>query len=400
MGEKTDRGIKDATKFLGNMFKKDDGAEAAANDGGNANAPAGSTPSAKPSASANKPATNLAHGFTDKQAHYREVPWSNLPLSARKANKVIGYDKAMWDAGTALPVDTKAWTKLPAFVKTACTTLGWDEVSWDAKYQGTAWSQLPAHVQRAAETLGWSEKQWDADSRANVALTAKGWGGFTEEEKRCLHVMGYYVHNWGRTKPVAVPVATAVPAPAPRPVAESDPEPVAEPAAAPSTKEEGNFAGFTDREAHYEDVKWSKLNLAQRKAAKDLDYDKASWDKQTWCEIDDWHWWDLEDWHKKAVATLGWTEGAWEHYAHGSWGDMPDHARRAATTLGWTEEKWDDDWGWGDVCHKDWRKLSKEEQRCLHVLGYYKLTWGGYESGSESESSSSESESSSSSGDY
>ena len=282
MGEKTDRGIKDATKFLGNMFKKDDGAEAAANDGGNANAPAGSTPSAKPSASANKPATNLAHGFIDKQAHYREVPWSNLPLSARKANTAVGYDKASWDARSALPVDAKAWAKLPAFVKTACSR---------------------------------------------------------------------------------------------------------------GKKKEGNLAGFTDREAHYEDVKWSKLNLAQRKAAKDLDYDKASWDKQTWCEIDDWHWWDLEDWHKKAVATLGWTEGAWEHYAHGSWGDMPDHARRAATTLGWTEEKWDNDWGWGDVCHKDWRKLSKEEQRCLHVLGYYKLTWGGYESGSESESESSSSES-------
>ena len=44
-------------------------------------------------------------GFTDKQAKYEDVTWSKLPLSARKAAKVIGFEQKTWDEKEWLPID-------------------------------------------------------------------------------------------------------------------------------------------------------------------------------------------------------------------------------------------------------------------------------------------------------
>ncbi|KAL7519860.1 hypothetical protein ACHAWF_000254, partial [Thalassiosira exigua] len=95
------------------------------------------------------------HGFTDKQAKYEDVQWAKLPLSARKAAKVIGFEQASWDGAEWLHIDDKHWHDLTPEEKTACETLGWDEISWDKKYEGTYWKDLPKHVQKAAEKLGW-----------------------------------------------------------------------------------------------------------------------------------------------------------------------------------------------------------------------------------------------------
>eukprot|EP00578_Thalassiosira_sp_NH16_P016736 CAMPEP_0181116178 /NCGR_PEP_ID=MMETSP1071-20121207/21813_1 /TAXON_ID=35127 /ORGANISM="Thalassiosira sp., Strain NH16" /LENGTH=334 /DNA_ID=CAMNT_0023200407 /DNA_START=48 /DNA_END=1052 /DNA_ORIENTATION=- len=333
MGETTDRG-----KFS-NMFKKDDGgAKPDAADGNGDDA---------------GKASNLAFGFTDKQAKYIDVPWSNLPLSARKANKVLGHDRDSWDARKVLPIYSKSWADLDESARTACETLGWDEASWDDQYHGTEWAKLPSHVQRAAGTLGWTGGTWDYDSRANVVLTKK-WGKLTDEERRLLNVMGNHAHNWDAASKA-------------RP---SAPGPKAEPAAANNKK----LFGFTDREAHYEDVPWSRLPLAQRKAAKTLGYTPDSWDAQEWCDDTDVHWWDLEGEVKDACDTLGWTEKSWTKYEGYYWEDLPEHAQRAATKMGWDREKWDDDWD-VDCWHKGWESFSDEEKRCLHVMGWYRLKW-------------------------
>lgn len=345
MGETTDRG-----KFS-NLFKKDDG---------------GAKPGA---ANGNKPASNLAFGFTDKQAKYIDVPWSNLPLSARKANKVLGHDQSSWDAKKELPIYSKSWADLDDKARTACATLGWDEASWDKQHHGTEWAKLPSHVQRAAGTLGWTGGTWDYDSRANMVFS-KEWGKLTEEERRCLNVMGNHAHNWdaARASPSAAGPGPAAPKPTPSTAA---PEPKPESAAASNKK----LFGFTDREAHYEDVPWSRLPLAQRKAAKTLGYNPESWDAQEWCDATDVHWWDLRGEVKKACETLGWTEKSWTKYEGGYyWKDLPVHVQRAATRMGWDKEKWDDDWD-VDCWHKGWESFSEEERRCLHVMGYYRLTW-------------------------
>mmetsp|Transcript_27195 Transcript_27195/g.56646 ORF Transcript_27195/g.56646 Transcript_27195/m.56646 type:complete len:186 (+) Transcript_27195:211-768(+) len=133
-------------------------------------------------------------GFTDKQAKYMDVPWSKLPLSARKAAKAIGYEQASWDHKEWLPIDDNDWWDLSTEEKAACERLGWDSQSWDDKYEHTSWADMPNHVQKAAGKLGWSQEQWDDDW--DVPSWHKGWGEFTKEEQRCLHVMGYFIHSW------------------------------------------------------------------------------------------------------------------------------------------------------------------------------------------------------------
>ncbi|KAL7461833.1 hypothetical protein ACHAXS_002234 [Conticribra weissflogii] len=83
-------------------------------------------------------------GITDKQAKYQNVTWSKLPVSARKAAKVLGFEEHQWDEaiGTdAHPhhpppphikhVLDRPWKDLTEEQRSACETLGWDEASWD-----------------------------------------------------------------------------------------------------------------------------------------------------------------------------------------------------------------------------------------------------------------------------
>ena len=133
-------------------------------------------------------------GFTDKQAKYEDVPWSKLPLSARKAAKVIGFEEKSWDNKEWLDIEDYHWAELSSEQRTACETLGWDHDSWDNKYEHKHWSDLPAHVKLAAEKLGWNKEKWDDDW--DVPSWEKEWTEFTPEEQRCLHVLGYYVHTW------------------------------------------------------------------------------------------------------------------------------------------------------------------------------------------------------------
>jgi len=133
-------------------------------------------------------------GFTDKQAKYEDVTWAKLPLSAKKAAKVIGFEKASWDSKEWLDIDGKHWEDLTNEERTACETLGWDKTSWDHKYGHASWADMPVHVQKAATKLGWSQEMWDDDW--DVPAWHKDWEEFTSEEQRCMHVLGYYVHSW------------------------------------------------------------------------------------------------------------------------------------------------------------------------------------------------------------
>lgn len=140
------------------------------------------------------PSNKSNFGFTDQQAKYEDVTYSNLPLSARKAAKAIGFEEKTWDEAEWIAIDDKHWADLTDEEKTACETLGWDAISWDDKYENQAWEDMPEHVQKAAETLGWDQEKWDDDW--DVETWDKSWADFTEEEKRCLHVLGYYVQSW------------------------------------------------------------------------------------------------------------------------------------------------------------------------------------------------------------
>jgi len=150
------------------------------------------TPAAQ--AAAANPFGAKKFGFANKEAKYEDLKWSKLPLRARVAAKAIGFEEESWDNAEWVAIEDKWWEDLTEDEKKACETLGWDQHSWDEKYEGQAWSDLPKHVQKAAGKLGWDQEKWD-DSW-DVDTWEKSWADFTPEEKRCLHVIGYYSHTW------------------------------------------------------------------------------------------------------------------------------------------------------------------------------------------------------------
>ena len=173
----------------GNIFAK-----MFSNDEDEADQQAAPAAASKPKPMGGNPLASKKHSFTDKQAKYEDVKWSKLPLSARKAAKAIGFEEKSWNDAEWLHIDDKHWWDLTPEEKTACETLGWDSVSWETKYEDQAWKDMPKHVQKAAEKLGWTEQTWDEDW--DTPTWHKGWSDFTDEEKRCMHVLGYYVHTW------------------------------------------------------------------------------------------------------------------------------------------------------------------------------------------------------------
>jgi hypothetical protein len=136
----------------------------------------------------------ITYGFTDKDAKYEDVPWADLPPLARRAAESIGFDESTWDGKEWLPIDDKHWWDLNEDELKACEDLGWTKDSWNTKYEGVYWKSLPEVVKRACERMGWNQVNWDEDW--DIECWDKYWDEFDDEEKRALHVLGYYVHTW------------------------------------------------------------------------------------------------------------------------------------------------------------------------------------------------------------
>merc|ERR1712238_123655 len=132
--------------------------------------------------------------FTDKQARYEDVMWGDLKDSAREAAEGLGYDEETWDAREWFDIDDKHWRDLSKEERAACKALGWDRNAWE-RYENVKWPDLPNYVMRAAKKMGWNRKDWNrGEWNENYE---REWEDFEEEERRCLHVLGYYVHTWG-----------------------------------------------------------------------------------------------------------------------------------------------------------------------------------------------------------
>jgi len=132
--------------------------------------------------------------------------------------------------------------------------------------------------------------------------------------------------------------------------------------------------GFTDKQAKFEDVKWEALPQPAREAAEAIGYEEGSWDDGELLDISDKHWRHLDKEERKACTTLGWNRKSWDRYKLIKWQELPDHAKKAAKKMGWNRKDWNqgnDNENW----EKGWGEFDEQEQRCLHVLGYFVNTW-------------------------
>jgi hypothetical protein len=124
--------------------------------------PTPATATAAPTTEAAPTTTNKeTKEFSDKDAKYEDLPWAKLPISARKAAMVIGFDQESWDSKKWLPIDDKHWEDLTPEELKACESLGWSKDSWNTKYSGVYWKDLPNVVKRACEKMGWDQVKWD-----------------------------------------------------------------------------------------------------------------------------------------------------------------------------------------------------------------------------------------------
>ena len=109
-----------------------------------------------------------------------------------------------------------------------------------------------------------------------------------------------------------------------------------------------------------------------------LGYDESSWNGNEWrCDE---HWWDLSADQRGAVETLGWTEQAWEYqYEETAWKDLPANVKKACRKLGYDASTWDeteeDDDKYPSIMEMEWSDFTKEEQKCMNVLGYTQQMW-------------------------
>jgi len=132
--------------------------------------------------------------FTDRQAKYEDVVWGTLPSAKQMAAEILGYDEDTWDGNEWLDLDDLHWRGLSAEQVRALKALGWDRYAWD-RYEYVKWQDMPKHAHRAARKLGWTRKDWNhGEDNENWD---REWEDFDEEERRCLHVLGYYEHTWG-----------------------------------------------------------------------------------------------------------------------------------------------------------------------------------------------------------
>ena len=61
--------------------------------------------------------------FSDKEAKFEDIPWAKLPISSRKAAKVIGFAQESWDGKEWLGESYFSLIHFRVFFKNACIKL-------------------------------------------------------------------------------------------------------------------------------------------------------------------------------------------------------------------------------------------------------------------------------------
>jgi hypothetical protein len=116
---------------------------------------------------------------------WTERKWDDLNKREKEAAKVIGWNQNYWNQmifdnpGTQLPTSTSTsfpffyakfdWEELPAPIRSSAEYLGYNEAIWDEctalPLLNTKWQDLTDPQREAAESLGYDEGSWDDATR-------------------------------------------------------------------------------------------------------------------------------------------------------------------------------------------------------------------------------------------
>ena len=62
---------------------------------------------------------------------YDDYDWKELPDDVKKACKVLGYDRKLWDKDGKAACEDKDWDELTPDEQAAAKILGYNQKSWD-----------------------------------------------------------------------------------------------------------------------------------------------------------------------------------------------------------------------------------------------------------------------------
>jgi hypothetical protein len=116
------------------------------------------------------------------QENYDSRYWRELPETAKKAAKVLGYTEELWNQDKDPRRCRRSWGKLSSEEQAAARALGYDPENWDndedcgkglppSSYDDMDWDALPEDAQAAFNIFGYTETTW------NVGYNEKEWDG-------------------------------------------------------------------------------------------------------------------------------------------------------------------------------------------------------------------------------
>jgi len=354
----------------------------------------------------NKKKWNGENNSDDDAAEYEEYDFDDLPGEVKKAAKLLGFTRSIWDKGGSIPIESKDWTELTEAEQNAASTLGYTPQKWDnesgsgssssssssespsatqeklsmptvpedkeASYDDCDYDDLPSDVKRAARLLGYTRSIWDNDGK--VPIESKDWDKLTTTQQSAASTLRYTKEKWDN---------------------ESDGS-----SSSSSSSEEPEKAN-ANVEVVYDDCEFQKLPKEVKQAAKVLGYTLSIWNKGGSIPIENKNWNDLTTSQRNAASTLGYTKEKWDtesgsssstntskspkplkesekvavvSYIDYRFLQLPDRERKAAEILGYSRLIWDNG-GSIPLESKKWDFLATTEQRAAVVLGYTKQKW-------------------------
>ena len=130
--------------------------------------------------------------------HYNEWWWEDLPEKAKKAAKVLGYDKDSWDEDKPVPYDSKAFVDCTKEELRAATFLHMKPI--DKKLDPLWWSETDEETKKQAGILGWDQHKWDDDWKIHdLPCEHWYWKDMTNEQKAAAQYFGYSKATWDET---------------------------------------------------------------------------------------------------------------------------------------------------------------------------------------------------------
>jgi hypothetical protein len=330
--------------------------------------------------------------------------WDDLSGGEKDAAAKLGFNKQSWEGQTPIATDDLTWNELSDAQRSAATQLGFNKKNWDCMedaHESQVKKGLSKHTIHKWST---TETVWDKSilMGCDAPIGAKSWDDLSTKERSAAQQLGFDKKSWEGEVPIAVDdldwddLTLAQQASATQLgysqkswdcVVDAHDHQVQSGASKHVTHNWSKTETVWDKtlisacDAPISNKSWDDLNSSEKAAAKQLGFDKNSWEGETPIAMDDLEWKDLNAQQKASATALGYNKKTWDCVA-----DAHEANVRAGKSVHKTHK-----WGlnstvWdksmlmscdAPVANKTWKELNANEQKAAQQLGFDKNSWEG-----------------------